>query len=712
MPGEIKRSVCPYDCPDACGLLVEVADGRAVRVSGDPEHPFTQGFLCAKMNRYQDTVHSPLRLTSPLLRVGGKGSGEFRPIPWEEAVGRIAHRWSEIMDQHGAEAILPYSYAGTMGLIHRNAGHPFFHRLGASRLARTICSSAKEAGWRSVMGETFAPHPDDVAESDLVILWGINATATNIHFLPGVRRAQKKGAPVWLIDTYRTVTSPVADRVILVRPGSDGALALGLMHLLVREDLLDHEFLAAHVQGFDALRERILPEFPPQRVTQLTGVPREDLEGMARSYGKAAAPFIRVGSGLSRYGNGAANVRAIACLPALVGAYKKRGGGCLTSTTTSGAFNMHEILRPDLMPRETRIVNMNQLGKALNDLRDPPVQGLYVYHSNPAAVAPDQNQVLKGLAREDLFTVVHERFMTDTARYADIVLPATSSLEHSDLYRAYGSYCIQRARAVIPPVGESRPNWQVFCLLAQAMGFSEPLFRRTADELIDHLLSLPSPMRDGMDQEALSWGKAVELLLPRNAKTWYKTPSGKIEILNPQDPEPLPTYIPPYAAHRPFRLMTAPSLHALNTSFRERDDLRAKDRAMFLKMNPRDAEAKGLREGDRVIAFNELGEVAFIVQVTSKVPPGVVVAEGIWWLEHCPGTRSVNALTSQRLTDRGAGSTFYDNTVDVRPGELFPGDPEGVAHDRDAAGEHGHHRGQRIQKPGHGHRDPEEIVQE
>ena len=670
MAGEIKRSVCPYDCPDSCGLLVEVVDGRAVRVSGDPEHPFTRGFLCPKMNRYQDTVHSPLRLTTPLLREGDKGSGRFRPISWDEAMGCIAEHWTEIIARYGAEAILPYSYAGTMGLIHRNAGHPFFHRLGASRLARTICSSAKEAGWSSVMGETMTPHPDEVAESDLVLLWGINATATNIHFLPGVRRARKKGAQVWLIDTYETATSPVVDRVMVVRPGSDGALALGLMHLLVRENLVDHDFIAAHVQGFDALRDQVLPDFPPHRVSRLTGVPQAELEEMARGYGNAAAPFIRVGSGLSRYGNGAMNVRAIACLPALVGAYGKRGAGCLPSTTTGGAFRIKEILRPDFMAKETRVVNMNQLGHALNDLGDPPIQSLYVYHSNPAAIAPDQNHVLKGLAREDLFTVVHERFMTDTARYADIALPATSSLEHSDLYRAYGSYCIQRARGVIPPVGKSKSNWQVFCLLAEAMGFSDPFFRQPADDLIDQILSFPSPMREGIDQQAFAMGKAVEVRIPVDARTHYQTASGKVEILNPSEPEPLPRYIPPFTAELPFRLMTAPSVFALNSSFRERGDLRAKDKAMFLKMNPADAKAKGLNHGDTVLAFNPLGEVSFILQVTPKVPAGVVVAEGIWWLEHCPGRRSVNALTSQRLTDRGAASTFYDNSVDVR---LAPG---------------------------------------
>jgi anaerobic selenocysteine-containing dehydrogenase len=663
---KIIRSVCPYDCPDTCGLLVEVKDGKAIKVSGDPEHPFTRGTLCVKMNRYQETVHSLLRLNRPLLRTGAKGSGEFRPISWEEAIDRTTERWQKIIDQYGSEAILPYSYAGTMGLIQRNAGHPFFHRLGASRLDRTICSPAKEVGWKMVMGETSAPHPDEVAESDLVILWGINAVATNIHFLHGVNRAKQKGATIWLIDTYQTITSSMVDQTYIVRPGSDGSLALGLMHLLVRDDLIDHDFLTAHVQGFEELKEKILPDFPPEKVSLFTGLSKETIESMAKAYGIAKNPFIRLGSGLSRYGNGAMTIRTIVCLPALVGAYGKRGGGCLTGTNTAGAFAMKEVLREDFMVKKTRIINMNRLGWALNELKGPPVQSLYVYHSNAAAVTPDQNQVLRGLAREDLFTIVHERFMTDTARYADIVLPSTSSLENSDVYRSYGNYCIQRTKPAIPPVGESKSNWEVFCLLAHGVGFDEPFFRQTADDLIDHLLSIRSPMREGFDREAFSMGKAVEIPLPSDARTHFKTPSGKIEILNPKESYPLPCYLPPYEGDYPFRLMTGPSLYALNSSFREREDLRKKERAVFLQMNPADAEAKGMREGDPVIAFNQLGEVSFILLITPKIPPGVVVAEGVWWLNHCPGPRSVNALTSQRLTDQGGGSTFYDNTVDVR----------------------------------------------
>jgi anaerobic selenocysteine-containing dehydrogenase len=600
------------------------------------------------------------------MRTGPKGSGQFRPISWNEAIGHVADRWRKIIAQHGGQAILPYSYAGTMGLVQRNSGHPFFYRLGASRLERTICAPAKEAGWKAVMGNTMAPHPDEIAFSDLVILWGINALATNIHQLHAVREAKKKGAQVWLIDTYETPTAGIADRTFVVRPASDGALALGIMSVLVRDNLLDSPFLSTSVTGFDELKNKILPEMTRERVSLLTGLSAETIESLAKAFGKARAPFIRIGAGLSRYGNGGMNVRSIVCLPALVGAWGKKGGGAFVGTSTAGAFAMGEITREDFMAGETRVVNMNQLGQALNHLDNPPIQSLYVYHSNPASITPDQNQVLKGLAREDLFTVVHERFLTDTAKYADIVLPSTSSLEHSDIYRAYGNYCIQQVKPAIPPVGESKSNWEVFSLLAQALGFPEPFFRQSAEDLIRHVLSVPAPLRREIDEKAFASGKAVELPLPEGYKTQYKTPSGKIEILNPKETYPLPCYLPPHGGKEPYRLMTAPSLFALNSSFREREDLREKDRAMFLQMNPGDAREKALADGERVVAFNELGEVSFILRVTPKVPVGVVVAAGVWWLEHCPGRRGVNALTSQHLTDMGRGSTLYDNTVEVR----------------------------------------------
>jgi anaerobic selenocysteine-containing dehydrogenase len=653
-------------------LLVTVENGRAVKVSGDPGHPFTRGTLCPKMNRYQDTVHSPRRLTRPLERSGPKGHRRFREISWEAAIAKISRRWQDIIAASGAEAILPYSYAGTMGLVQRNAGHPFFHRLGASLLDRTICAPAKGLGWEAVMGRTPAPHPDTVRRSDLVILWGSNAAATNIHFLKGVQAAAKKGAKVWLIETYHTPTAQFADRTFLVRPGSDAALALGVMHLLERQGLCDGAFIQGHVQGFEALCGQVLPAYPPQVVSRITGLGVDSLEEMASGLARAAAPFISVGSGLSRYANGAMTVRAIVALPALLGVYAKPGGGCFAGATTAGAFAMDGLLREDLIAGRPRTINMNHLGRVLNSAEEQPVAGLYVYHANPAAVAPDQNQVLRGLAREDLFTVVHERFMTDTAAYADIVLPAASSLETSDIYRSYGHYCIQRTRPVIPPVGQSKSNWEVFSLLAAAMGFDEPIFGRSAEQMIAQLMAVPRPMRAGLDMEAFDAGRAVELKVDRMPGR-YATPSGKIEIHNPALAQPLPVYMPPHGGDGPLCLMTAPSLYALNASFYERDDLRRKQGGMRLMMNPQDAGVRDLKDGQGVTAYNAIGEAQFLLHCTPKVPPGVVVAEGVWWLEFAPGNRSINALTSQRLTDRGGGSTFYDNRVEVRGPEILAG---------------------------------------
>ena len=669
MSSDTFRSVCPFDCPDTCGLLVTVNEGTAVRVSGDPEHPYTRGFICHKMTNYQRTVHSPRRLVTPLIRTGPKGSGQFTRLSWSEAVATIAHRWRDIISYHGPQAILPYSYGGTKGLVQRNAGHPFFHYLGASRLERTICSPAKEAGIAAVLGDTPAPRPEEVLDSDLIILWGINALATSIHFFNLVTRAKKNGARIWLIDTYETQTAAIADEVILVRPGSDGALALGIMAHIVARGLADLDFLDRYVQGFNELKEQVLPDYPPQRVAELTGVTAARLEQLALNYATAGAPFIRLGSGLSRYGNGAMTVRTITCLPALVGAYGKKGGGFFGETSTGSAFALNELLREDFMKVPGRIISMNKLGSVLNNETIPPVMSLYVYHSNPALIAPDQNQVLRGLAREDLFTVVHERFMTDTARYADIILPATSSLEHSDLYRCFGNYYIQRTQAIIPSVGESRSNWDTFSLLAAELGFSDPFFTQSADDLIELLLTVPRPLREGITSRHLDSGTAVELSVPSLTELSFQTPSGKIELLNPLEELHLPAYLPTHEDNGlyPLKLMTAPAVNFLNSTFFERDDLRSRQQKMLLMINPQDALPRSIHDGDTVMAFNDLGKVAFSASVTSKTPAGTVVAEGVWWLEFAPGDRSVNALTSQRLTDQGRGSTFYDNGVDVRP---------------------------------------------
>ncbi len=664
----LARSICPFDCPDACGLLVEVEGGRARSVRGDPDHPWSRGTLCPKMTGYERSVHSPDRLVHPLVRTGAKGEAKFRRATWEEAIALVAARFAEVAGRDGGEAILPYSYGGSMGLVQRNAGMVFFHRLGASRLERTICTPAQGAGWRAVMGDTPGPRPATVEDSDLVVLWGIDAVVTNLHFVARVKEARRRGAQVLLFETWENETAAVADRTYLVRPGSDGALALGLVHVLARDGLADEPFLAAEARGWAELRARVLAENGPERTSAATGLAASDIEALAHALAAARAPFLRIGGGPSRHGNGAMTVRSIVALAAVLGTFGRKGGGCMASSGSAQAFDMAPIVRDDLQPRPTRVVNMNRLGSALCELDGPPIRAMYVWCSNPAAVAPDQNAVLRGLAREDLFLAVHERFMTDTARFADVVLPATSSLEHADLYRSYGHYCVQRVAPAIPPVGEARANWDVFRLLADAMRFDDPIFRKTADEAIDLLLAQPSRWRDAAFAARLAEGRAAELVPPPGPR--WRTPSGKIELLNPALPEPLPRHVPAWSdtGGPPLRLVTAPALHTLNSTFMERPELRDRNGGMTLRLGPAEAAARGLSDGQQVVAWNALGEVVFVLRVDARVPAGVAVAQGVWWIAHAPGGRNVNALTSQRLTDQGAGSTFYDNRIDVRAG--------------------------------------------
>lgn len=659
------RSACPYDCPDMCGIVADVEGGRVLRVRGDPEHAYSRGTLCTKVKDYERTVHAPGRLLEPMIRNGPKGEARFRPASWDEAIALVARRLRETAETYGGEAILPYSYAGTMGLVQRQAGFALFHKLGASRLDRTICSSSAGAGWKMVMGATPGPDPDEAEQSDLVVVWGANVVATSIHFAARLKTARARGARAVLIETWRTPVASLVDEVHLVRPGSDGALALGMLHVLAREGLADRPWLAANALGWEELEAQVLPAWTPARTAEVTGLSPEAVVGLARAYGKAKAPFIRMGYGLTRYANGAGNARAIACLPAAVGAYGKPGAGLLSSSGSAEAFDTSVITREDLQPGKTRLVNMNQLGHALNELDRPRVMALYVHTSNPAAVAPDQNAVLRGLAREDLFTVVHERFLTDTARFADVLLPAPTMMETHDLYRSYGQFVLQRTRPVIPPLGQSRSNWDLFRDLAAALGFSEEIFRLSADEAVELLLAKPSPWRAGLDRAALDEGRPVKLAPPRGR---FFTRSGKVELKNDALPDPLPGWRPPHGSEGPLplRLQTPPAVETLNSSFSEREDLLRRRGEPRLQLAPSDAAARGLADGAEVIAWNELGEVRFRLEVTDRVPTGVAVAAGVPWPSHQPGGRNVNALTAQRLTDAGAGSTFYDNRVDVR----------------------------------------------
>lgn len=665
---EIKPSVCPYDCPDCCGLLITVEDGKAVCVAGDPEHAFTRGTLCPKMAHYERTVHSPKRIMTPLRRIGQKGEGRFSPIGWDEAIEEIARRWHGITKEYGAEAILPYSYAGTMGTIGYSAGHALFYALGATSLDRTICAPAKSRGYRDVMGATLPTAPQEAQHSDMIVLWSISMLATDIHFRHDIEMARKRGAKVYCIDTYRTKTADYADAFLCPRPGTDGALALAILHVLVRDGLADRAFLKEYVQGADELEQKVLPHYTPEAAAAITGVPAADIRAFAHAYGSARAPFIRLGSGQSRYVNGAMTSRLITCLPAFVGAYAKKGGGLLTSASGSHAFDKNIIRRPDLEQRGVRHINMCELGRALNDIDlTPPIKALYIYSSNPACTAPDQNQVLRGLQREDLFTVVHERFLTDTTRYADIVLPATTSLESEDLYYSYGHYTIQRARAVIPPVGESKSNWQTARLLAKAMHLTDPIFAKTEEDLVEALIAStkkawPLPLT-GEALQRLRDCHPVDLPLPADYKLHFATPSGKIEIKNPRCQPPLPDYLPPHKNSEPFHLINAPDMRILDSSFNERDEL-TRDGIMTLLIHPEDAAARGLQDGDPVRARNQRGHAHFTLKLSDCVNRGTLVTEGVWWQAYTKDGNT-NRLTSMRLTDKDGGSTFYDVSIDI-----------------------------------------------
>ncbi len=681
MSRRTHASVCPHDCPSACALEVTTEDGRIVDVVGDRTHPFTRGVICGKVHDYAERVYSPLRVTRPMRRVGPKGAAQFEPVSWDDAIEEIAHRFTRIIAQWGPEAILPFSYAGTLGRIQYYAGHPFFHALGASQLDRTICVSTAYAGWRATLGAVAGNDSEQMVGAELVVLWGINAAYTHINLMTLVKEARARGARIVCIDPYRTRTARQADEHLMIRSGTDGALALGLMHVLIREDLLDHEYIARATLGFEALREHVRA-YPPERVAAITGLPAGVIVDLARRYGRTRAAYIRVGIGLSRHENGGMTCRTIACLPALTGAYAHPHGGALLGS--SGAFGPGDSVleRRDLLPSPPpRTVNMVRLGRALTDpdLR-PPVMALYVYNSNPAAVCPNSSLVLEGLAREDLFTVVHEQVQTDTADYADLLLPATTSMEHEDLYRSFGHLYLQLAEPVIAPVGESRSNWEVFGQLARAMGIRDSHYETPLGELIDAHLRAGGSVADGVTHARLRAERSVRIAVPRPFLPFADgapTPSGRVEFysetLLQQGLPPLPTYVPlresrddPAIGSRyPLRCHVPPNRFFLNSSFSQSTLLRARQGGPSVVLHPEDAAERQIDAGDLVAVANARGRACFTAVLSDDTPPGQVVVEGIWWHKHMPGGRGVNVLTSDGLADLGGGPAFHSTMVEV-----------------------------------------------
>ncbi|MBL8394862.1 MAG: molybdopterin oxidoreductase family protein [Candidatus Accumulibacter sp.] len=680
-PSQSVRGACPHDCPDTCALEITVRDGRVIKVAGAADHRPTAGVLCTKVAYYPERIHHPERLLHPLRRVGAKGPGaRFERISWEQALNCIAERLRAIVATDGAEAIVPYSYAGNSGLLgYGSMDRRFFHRLGAAQLDRTICASAGAMGYRATIGASVGLDPENVVDARLIILWGSNSVVSNLHFWRLAQEAKRRGARLIAIDPCRTATADKCDQHIALLPGTDSALALGLMHVLLRDDLLDHDYIARHTLGFAALGER-LRSFPPERVAEICGLDQATIENLAHEYGSTRAAAIRTNYGINRTAGGGMALRTVACLPALTGAWRDPAGGVLLSTSGNYPVDTAALERPDLMPEPApRTINMSTIGHDL--LRaQPPIKALFVYNSNPVAVAPQAGEVVRGFARDDLFTVVHDLFQTDTADYADILLPATSHMEQLDIHKSYGHLYLQVNHPAIPPLGEALPNTELFRRLAREMGFSEACFADSDEDLCRQAFDWQDPRLAGLSWEKLSADGHARLNLPTRhapfAQGGFPTPSGKCEfysaMLASQGFDPLPAFTAPrewrhspLAQEFPLALITPPARNFLNTSFANSARFLAQEKSPALQINPADAAARGIVEGSPLRIFNRRGEFSARAVVTDRVRPGVAMASSIWWRKLSPDGRNCNEVTSQALTDMAGGATFYDCLVEV-----------------------------------------------
>jgi len=685
MTKEVVKNVCPLDCPDTCSMLVTVQDGVAVELRGDPEHAFTRGFLCQKMARYLDRVYSSDRLLHPMKRVGRKGEGRFERSTWDEALDSISQRFAAIArSAEGPQAILPYSYCGTMGKLQSSSlDRRFFHRLGASMLDRSICASAGAQGYEYTLGRgRIGADPLAVPGCKFIVNWGSNTANTNSHLWSLMIEARRAGATIVTVDPYLSPTARRSDWHIQPRPGTDAALALGLTHVLWRDGLQDDEYLKKATIGADLLRQRTLTEYPPETVAAITGVDVGTITTFAHRLAREQPSLIRLNYGMQRHHGGGMAVRTIACIPAITGSWRHPGGGVLLSTSGTYDFAMDRLIRLDLAPPGTRIVNMNQLGEALaGELPGPPVQALYVYNCNPAAVAPNQSKVLTGLRREDLFVVVHELFATDTVDYADVVLPATSQLEQVDIHGSYGHHDVMYNAPAIAPRGECRSNNDVFRVLSRRLGFEPELF--PDDETLIRQVLDGGPTLQGITLERLKAEGAVRLNLPEVFTPFvggvFPTPSGKCEFysetMKADGLDPLPAYIPPHedpqtrrdlAARYPLQLLSPPRPQFLNSTFANSPRHRAAAGEPTIEIADEDAQRRGLHDGQWAEVFNDRGHFHARVALTGSVRPGVAVATGIYWNKLSPGGFNINGTTSSALTDMGGGATFFDNLVEVR----------------------------------------------
>lgn len=717
----IVHAACPHDCPDACGVLITVEDGRATRIQGDPAHPITRGFLCAKVAKYVERVYSPDRVLYPMKRTAAKGSGglsAFKRISWDEALDEIAAKFKSISADFGSEAILPYSYGGTLGTVQGSAmDHRFFHRLGASQLERTICASAGGEALISVYGGKYGTEPEQFRHSKLIIAWGANIHGNNVHLWPFIEEARRNGGKLIVIDPYKTRTARVADWHIPINPGTDVALAMGLMHIIFRDGHEDRDYMARHTFGADELRKRVAG-FTPEYVSSVTGIAAQDIERLAREYATSEAAVIRVNYGTQRSTNGGMAVRAIAMLPCLIGSWKTVGGGLQLSTSGAFPLNKQALQRADLMNktlgRPARVLNMSELGRVLEEVNDPPVKAMLVFNSNPAAVCPDHNRVIRGLMRNDLFTVVHEQFMTDTTDYADIVLPATTFFEHKDLQAAYGHYYLQISNAAIAPVGEARPNSDLFRALAERMGFEDECLRESDDAVIDAALNVKHAWLEGIDRKALEKVGHIRMKLPNDAAVpervegrtsevesgrttatatatalrkstddhgfflpfanGFPTVNGKALLYNESlialGLDPVLEFKAPEESRAaadskyPLEMLARKADNFLNSTFCNLPGTQKMEDVEILEISEADAAKRGIKDGDAVRVFNSRGELTLTARVNGTTRPGVV-ASRLNWAKLSRNKKNVNVLTSERLTDIGHGPSFYNVLVEV-----------------------------------------------
>jgi anaerobic selenocysteine-containing dehydrogenase len=673
----VFHAVCPLDCPDQCGLFLHKEDGKVSKVVGDPEHPVTKGHICNKVRNMTERIYDENRLKYPMKRTGPKGAGKFERISWAEAIQTITSRWKELIESDGPESILPYSFYGNMGrLSAEGMDRRFFHRLGASRLDQTICSAAGSVGYKYTMGGSIGIDPEDTIHSKLFIFWGINAVSTNMHQVALAQKARKQnGAKIIVIDVHKNQTARLADWFIPILPGTDSALALAMMHVLFAENRVNQDFLQTYTIGYEELREHV-GQYDPDTVSAITGVPVEDIYKLAWMYGDTSPSFIRIGNGPQHHDNGGMFVRTVACLPALTGQWLVKGGGAIKGNSAYLAPNTAQLQRPDLLKnKETRVINMNLLGETLLSL-DPPVKSLYVYGANPAVVAPESNKVRNGLAREDLFTVVHDLFLTETAKYADIVLPATSSFENTDMYTSYWHHYIQLQQPVIAPFAESKSNVDVFRLLAKGMGFDEPLFQETEAEMITQALDNPyNPYLEGISYEALVEQQFMKAKVKAIFPGKLPTPSGKIELLSQKMQEvgypPLPTYVPlKDDGDHPYQFVPGPNHNFLNSTFSNNQKHISMEKEPKVYMNHHDTLKTGIVDGDIVRIWNHRGECQLKAAVGDLVLPGVVVSQGLWAdsadsINQKATKQLVNSLTPDRIADMGGGATFFSGRVSV-----------------------------------------------